>query len=170
MNMQEIWQPAIIINLRRFRDFPTEWYATINEDKNGALYTQAQELKDACGFKWANGIYRVDANGLTGDYHLHRDTSRAGKERNLWQFTIYHDKWGSVFHISFVPDADGKIPQEIINAASERMTRVANGYVRCFDCGGETAYTESHGMYYDNRYCSPECAKKHEKSDRERSR
>ncbi len=169
-NIQQIWEPAIIINIRHFRQHPVEWYATINEDKAGGLYRKAQELKDVCGFKWGNNIYKIDCNGLVGAYHLHKRTDRHGEKNNLWQFIIYHDKWGNVFSESFTPDSDGMIPTAVLSRASERLERVARGYVRCHDCGAEVAYTESLGMYYDIRYCSKEHQKKHAESDKGRSK
>lgn len=168
IQMQEIWEPAITIPLRHFRDHPVDWYATINENKNGDLYKKAQELKDACGYKWGNGIYRVSVNGMTGSYHLYKD-SRKGIH-NLWHFTIYHDKWGGVFNESFNPDSDNKIPQDVLNRASKKLGRVVNGYVTCFDCKKEVAYTDSFGTYYDIRYCSKECSEKNAARDRDRSR
>ena len=165
-NMQGVFTPVIIINLKNFRKDSVAWYQTINADRYGELAQISSRVKKVCSFEWGNSIIKLQSDHFIGTYHL----NKTGIVQKTWNIVVYHFAWGAVYSSTFLPDDEGKIPQHILNGIKHNLGRVTSGYVRCVECKKEIAYTDSFGIYYDIRYCSREHEEKNKHIDMQRSR
>lgn len=176
-------EPSITIDLRRLRKYHADFYIINGKEdsKEETLIGLARKLKEVSfgteGIIYSTSSFRLVhiSAGNTFKFAIYkhiRPKNAINKPGQIkYDITIWDDVRGNIFSTVFDVDDEGKIPQEVVQAIDKTLTRFTReGIVTCSVCKKEFQHWNGHGMHYDSKLCSEECAAKVAKQERDRSR